>query len=425
MIWLRNRLCLPFWLIALWTNLSAFGVAQAGDMPESSEQNQPTVAISDQQIEEGKAFFKQGESLFAQKKYESALKAFSQAYQVLDGHPHKFVVLYNMAKCHEKLERFESAAVFYRRYLAEAGPDAQDRAEVEKALETLDAKAQQISRLFADAKSHVELGESFYRAKDFNAALAEFEKAYELLEGHPNRFLILYNIGKCYQQNFRYDLALQAYTRYLKQAGAGAEDREQVEATLGALEGLLGRLEITTNVSAEVWLGNRMVGRTPGPVFIPGGRHMLELRAKGYEAIKVEIQITARESQKHAFVLDPLVDFDGLDPAYFWTGAALSAIALGTGVSFGIQVISKDEQGRGQAPEISKDELSAEIDDLALTADILYGTAALFAVGTLLLYFLTDWSDSEEKNAHHAKSRTVIRPRLSDDSFALSLIGAL
>lgn len=380
---------------------AAAALAQpAGPAPEAA-----TLPQADARFEEGKRRVQLGEALFAEGKHESALKEFERAYGLLEGLPQRAALHYNIGLCHERMGRPESAAGSYRRYLAEAGADAEDRASVEQALAALDAAAAAVDQTFADAKQHVERGEALYESGDFNAALAEFERAYGLLEGHPKRFYVLYNIGRCQERLFRYDLAMQYYHRYLDEAGPEAEDRAGVRATVGGLEALLGTLDIESNVRAEVWVGNRHMGFAPGSVLVPGGQHVLELRAAGYEAVKRQVQLTARESQTHSFTLTELSNYEGLHSAYFWTGTALTLVTLGTGLAVGYAAKQKDDEGQARPAALNQDTLSGEIEDLTLTADILLGSAGLLAVGTGLLFFMTDWEGDADDSGETAGAR--------------------
>ena len=192
---------------------------------------------------------------------------------------------------------------------------------------------------------------------------------------------------------------------------------------LDTLQSLLGELVISTNVKTQVWLDSRMVGQAPGQVTVPGGRHMMELRAEGYEPIRVEIQLTARESQKHRYKLKKIDEFEGLNPAYFYSGAALTAVTLGLAISFGVRAIIKDDQGHALDSLESPDPLAKEIDDLESAADILYGASGLFAVGTVLLYFLTDFGDEEKPEDHKTDYQVSILPSVSHDRFNLNMTG--
>jgi len=412
-VYSKNSICRKY-SIAVALVIIVFAVKNVGASPV--EDNSSDGSISEKRLEDGKALFAAAKVLYNEKKYETALKEFEDAYELLDGYSKRFVILYNIGKCHEQLGRFESAGKHFKMYLDAAGPDATDRADVEKALEKLEKKATSVNEEFADGKAHVVQGKEFFGNQNYSAALAEFEKAHELLEGHPMRAFVLFNVGRCYEKLFRYHQALEYYKKYLDEAGPEAEDRATVKATLQALESLLGKLVIQTNVEVEVWVGDSMMGNAPGEVMVPGGRHTIELRATGYEVVKAEIQITARESQEHTFELEELSEYEGLGKGLFWTGTALTLASLGTGIVFGSVAMKKDRDGNDQHNNLNQEELSDKIDKLSLTADIMYGTAAVFAIGTTIIFFLTDWGKSEKKPDASEELHTVIMPVISEGS---------
>jgi hypothetical protein len=266
---------------------------------------------------------------------------------------------------------------------------------------------------------------------NFDAALTEFQRAYDVVGDHPVRYVILFNIGKAHERMFRYDLALEYYNRYLQEGGPQAEDRATVEATIQTLQGLLATLAISVNVpQAEVWVDDRMVGTAPGRVSIPGGRHVVELRAAGYTSAQQEVQIPARTEQALTFVLEELADeYRGLTPIVFWSTAGAGVAALAIGGVFGILAVAKrgdvDDQLADPVEMWDGGRLEEErgsIQDLALVADIFFIGGAVLGVGALVLAFLTDWSGGEAETQTAGLS---LAPRLSSDELGLTLGGAL
>ena len=278
---------------------------------------------------------------------------------------------------------------------------------------------------YATAKKYFERGVRFCEAGNYDAALTEFERAYAHMQGHPKRFFVLDNIGQCHERKFRYDRALEYYRRYLKEGGDAAEDRAAVLATITTLEGLLATLTIQSNVPAEVWVDDRLMGNAPGDVLVPGGLHVIELRAAGYEASKREVNIAARERQNHAFTLNELSQYEGLSPVYFYGGVALSAASLAAGSYFGLKALSEDKAGHEREEEHGEFGNDAEDEErvkrLALTADICFASAAVFGVGTTLLYFMTDWGDSTDERPPEA---TRVEGHVGPDALGVSIRGS-
>jgi tetratricopeptide (TPR) repeat protein len=279
-----------------------------------------------------------------------------------------------------------------------------------------------------EAREHLARGDALVERNDLDAALTEFELAYRVVGQHPVRHLILFNIGKAHELMFRYDLALEYYHRYLEEGGPNADDRAVVEATIATLEGLLATLTIATNVAvAEVWIDDRRVGSAPGRVRIPGGRHLVELRASGYEPARQEVQVAARAERTLAFTLDALADeYRGLSPVVFWSVAGAGLASLGAGGVVGLLALSAwdDEAALRDDPITSLDANAlsgarARVEQLSLVADLFYLGGAVLGVGALVLAFLTEWGAEPETVA------IEVSPAIDARSLALSLRGVL
>jgi hypothetical protein len=285
------------------------------------------------------------------------------------------------------------------------------------------------------AREHLARGNLLLEQQNFDAALTEFQTAYDIVGEHPVRHVILFNIGKAHERMFRYDLALEYYERYLVEGGPEATDRATVQATIATLQGLLATLDIQTNVaSAEVWVNDRMVGTAPGSVRIPGGRHVVELRAAGYAPERQEVQVPAQNVLAMTFTLTALADeYRGLPPVIFWSTAGVAAASLIVGSVVGILALgqrgSVDSQLEDMVGRLEGDRLEekrSQIQTLSLVADLFFGGAALFGVGALVLAFLTDWGGEGEAEAAPATTAGLrILPQLGWSSAGLSLEGNL
>jgi len=80
-----------------------------------------------------RALDREGAQAYAEERYEDAIRAFEEAHRL--GGPS--FELWNIAKCHLRLERFDRAAEMLERYLATPGLPKRDRAEAEKQLYTI------------------------------------------------------------------------------------------------------------------------------------------------------------------------------------------------------------------------------------------------------------------------------------------------
>lgn len=280
-----------------------------------------------------------------------------------------------------------------------------------------------------DARARQAQGEAYFEAGNFDAALVEFQRVYELLEGNPSRYLVLFNIGQCQERLFRYDDALRSYEAYLEVGGPEAEDREMVEATIRALDGMLATLTIETNAAeAEIWVDDRLLGTAPGAVRVPPGNHSVELRAEGFSPGRQQVELSTHASRTLAFELEPLGAGGGIPPAFFLSGAGATAVALGVAIGFGVDAMTSSSR----IDALQRSEDAAEygsvwqgdldrVRELALIADVMYSVAGALAVGSFVMLLVTDWGGGDSS----AETPTAwIVPVLGDGSFGVGAQGA-
>lgn len=93
---------------------------------------QLALAQSESAIAEARTRFDLGVQHFERGDFALAAVEFQRVYALMDGHPNRSYVLYNIARTHEELGRTRAALEVFERYLAESGPDAPNRAEAER-----------------------------------------------------------------------------------------------------------------------------------------------------------------------------------------------------------------------------------------------------------------------------------------------------
>ncbi|MCB9596281.1 MAG: hypothetical protein H6719_26400 [Sandaracinaceae bacterium] len=82
---------------------------------------------------------------------------------------------------------------------------------------------------FEGADAHFENGE-------YAQALTGYQYAYDLMEGHPNRSLILFNIGRANEELGRSGPAAEAFREFLRLAPSDAPYRDRAEERLRELD---------------------------------------------------------------------------------------------------------------------------------------------------------------------------------------------
>jgi tetratricopeptide (TPR) repeat protein len=251
-----------------------------------------------------------------------------------------------------------------------------------------------------EANERIERGEALFRAGDFDGAVAEFERAYDVIGDAPGRFAILYNIGRAHERRFRYDLAMRYYRRFLEEGGPDAPQRPRVEATIAALEGLLATLHVeltSPGMHGEVWVEDRQVGEAPGDVLVPSGRHVIEVRADGYAPARREIQIAARSEETLSFTLSPYTS--GLAPGWFWASTIGAGLTLAAGAALGIAALVLEGQVAGETDPVEMltiPDRNQTIQSLALSADVFFGTGAALGLTAIVLALFTRFGPAPE-----------------------------
>lgn len=231
-------------------------------------------------------------------------------------------------------------------------------------------------------------------AGDCEAAVAEFEEIYRLLGDDPRRANVLFNMGICYEQLLRFDEAMNAYNRFLSEQ-PDASERGEIERSIRRLDGMLGTLEVRSNVPASVWLGEREVGQVEGgalTVRVTAGSHTVELRAAGHESARQEVSVASGITEQLQFELDALSDFDGVSTAWTWVfGGATVLVGAGSAVAGIIALQRGNIDGR-----LRTEEDAARVRAPALASDVLLGLTGALAITTIILGLSADWDDETQ-----------------------------
>jgi hypothetical protein len=288
----------------------------------------------------------------------------------------------------------------------------------------------------AEAKARFDRGLTLAKEGNCGAAVVELEASYALV-ARPNT---LYNIAQCQEQLFRYDLAVGAYERFLREAPADDPDRTSVEGAMRTLRNLLGTVDVASNTEADVWLGDRIVGRAPGKVLVPGGSHALELRAVGWIPARKQVTVAGQQTValtinlekaeqtfqttvQNKYEVTKIEKDRGISPVFFFVGAG-AAVACGVaGTIFGLGAQAKKNEAEDVDPRLSRESYVSSIENKAMTADIFFISAGVLAAGSVVLFFLTDWEGEEEKPPTATTLR--VSPVFGAHSAGLSVGGAL
>ncbi len=195
--------------------------------------------------EKSRRHFAKGVELYNQRKHERAIAEFEKAYKLNPS----YRTLYNLGQAQAEAKLHSRALKSYRTYLEKGGSEIPDkrRKEVKKQIEWLSV----VESKAADKEKsheHFKKGLRLRKEKRFEAALQEFEKAYELYQNYK----ILYSIGRTAEKLGQNERARSAYDRYLADGGSkvSKERWAKVKSDIARLD-QLRKEESTKKQSAE------------------------------------------------------------------------------------------------------------------------------------------------------------------------------
>lgn len=128
------------------------------------------------------------------------------------------------------------------------------------------AYAQSDARLDDEARQRFELATRHFEQGDFASALTEWERVYALLDGHPNREFVTYNMARANEELGRNREALELYERYLASTEGRADAPNRADAQRHAQE-LRLRLQLAAE-SAENAASDGAEAFAPSPLGI-------------------------------------------------------------------------------------------------------------------------------------------------------------
>ncbi len=263
------------------------------------------------------------------------------------------------------------------------------------------------------ARQHFTQATKLYKDGDFDAALVQFERAYEV---KPN-YKVLYNIGQTYFQLREYVEARDAMQRYMKEGGAQIEGERltQVQKDLADLEKRIATVTINVNVSdATVLVDGKKVGTTPLAAAVPvsEGQRTISIEAPNRGVMQRLLRVAGGENQTLNLTFEespaaaapvrtapePKQSHLG---AGFWT-TAIGAVVLGGGAGVtGFLALKSQSDNKDQQKElgVSASQLhdsDKKAHNLALTTDILTGAAVVCAGVATVIWLSTPSSHSTQ-----------------------------
>jgi tetratricopeptide (TPR) repeat protein len=289
------------------------------------------------------------------------------------------------------------------------------------------------------ARSHFQRGVALYRSGAYDAALAEFTRAYE---SAPN-YRVLYNLAQTQAERHDYVEALALFQRYLDEGGSqlSPSRSDEVRAEISELERRTSRLRVDTNVDdARLFINDRPSVDLPRdePLLLNAGIHRLRVEKPGYVSASRSVTLAGGDDLSLTLELSPELDMDDPPPAppppppappppvdrtAVWASLAATGALAGASLTFGVLAHSANadlEKRLAQfpAPRSAVDDGRDRVRTFAALTDV-FGVAAVAALGLTTYFYLDAESRSED-----AAPSGALRAQLGPGSSSISFVGA-
>jgi len=273
------------------------------------------------------------------------------------------------------------------------------------------------------ARQHFSRGVELYKEGSLDAALAEFEKAYE----EKSDYRLLYNLGQVQSERQDYAAAIRYFRKYLQDGATeiAPDRRAAVEESLRSHLARVAEVWVTTNVaSGELLVDGFVVERLPltAAVQVNAGIRELNVRAGGRagtprrltlvgggtERLRIEVESAPPVATDEPI---PAANTSHALPLKAWVAFGAAGLLAGSAVGFGWMASRSKSDFDGELASYPGDR--QRIDDdrqkLRVWAGLTDGAAAaaLVCVGLGSFFWLTSGSEDSRARAPETLPLTV------------------
>jgi tetratricopeptide (TPR) repeat protein len=285
------------------------------------------------------------------------------------------------------------------------------------------------------AREHFGRGVEHYSEGNYAAALAEFQRSYEL----SPTYKLLYNLAQVQMELHNYSAAFGLFTDYLKSGGTAItpERASAVQQDLARLEQSIAEVSIDVDQEgAQITVNAAPVGTSPlrEPVRVNVGSAIVRVEKAGFAAFEHSVSVVGADKKRVSVELKPLMaslapaapaalqpsTTSNLTPA--WIGLGSAFVLGGAAVTFGVLSVSARQQqddllARYPGRPSELDAARSRLQTFAALTDAF--AAASLVTGLVGLYFL--WSPPQRREAPPAERAQL---RLTASPSGLTLRGA-
>lgn len=272
-----------------------------------------------------------------------------------------------------------------------------------------------------EARVHFERGVELYREGSLDAALAEFERSYQIA---PN-YKLLYNLAQVQAERHEYVLAVKLFNDYV-QAGMNEITPERKRAVGEDVDKLRERIaSLTIDVSvdgADVYVNDALVGRSPLPnaVLVNVGNCRVRAEKTGFAAKQQTLTVAGadRPHVKLELVANPAlvqraapstVTVQKADMTPFWISVGATVALGGATAVFGALALNANsdldrELNQLPAQRERVDAARRQLRTMAALTDG-FGAASIVAAGSAIYFLLAPPEHTEVMPAARVHAR--------------------
>jgi len=157
------------------------------------------------------------------------------------------------------------------------------------------------------ARKHFERGVEHYSAGDYDAALAEFQRTYELRPSYK----LLFNLAQVQVERRDHAAALRLFNEYLRRGGSeiAAERAREVERELQRLRQSVAEISFRIDVGgARIFVDAAQVGVSPvpEPVLVNAGSSLIRIEKAGHIPYVESLILAGGDRRELEVTLEPL-----------------------------------------------------------------------------------------------------------------------
>jgi tetratricopeptide (TPR) repeat protein len=275
------------------------------------------------------------------------------------------------------------------------------------------------------AAAHFERGVEFYREGSLDAALVEFERAYELIPSDR----LLFNLAQIQAERHDYAAALGLFEKYARSQDAQISEARRAEARqeVARLRARVAYLWVSSNVAgAKLSVDDKPLAQLPlsEPLAINPGVCKVRVEKPGYQPGLSTLKVAAGEQPRLQLTLlpassavAPSASADDVASAPsrarytpFWIASATTLALGGTTLALGLTAREKDQALSAALDEVPADPVKTEQarTELRRYSILTDSFLALSVVGVgVSIYFLVKALRAEAPAHQDAARRSV------------------